>query len=205
MLGKTHVSAGVAVSLAVLRPTGIAGLACAVAGGAIGGWISDVDIRGIKFLRGTLASVGVLALAAGVWLAAWLLPGVGVLGEMAPEVSRRAVAGAVAFGAITFFGSLTSHRGFTHSLVGCASWVASLALFWPQVAPGFAAGLCSHLALDLLNKSPKGAMQLFFPFKKRMCLNLCRSDGAVNSLVGTLATGVSLVLGGWFLAQALWG
>ena len=111
--------------------------------------------------------------------------------------------GAALFAAVTIAGSLTSHRGFTHSLLGCALWYFAMSLLWPQLAPSFGIGLCSHLALDLLNCAPKGSMQLFFPFKRRACLNLCRADGLVNALVwvGSCIVGVAYV--GWFFMQAV--
>ncbi len=202
VLGKTHVCAGVAVSLVALQPSSVAGLMCVAAGGALGGWIPDVDVRGAKLARGTIASACVVAMAFAGRLLAELLRGINVLGEVASPMGAAGVVGSALFAAVTIIGSFASHRGFTHSLLGCALWYFAMSLLWPQLAPSFGVGLCSHLALDLLNCAPKGSMQLFFPFKPRVCLGLCQADGLVNSLVWVGSCIVSVVYIGCFLMQA---
>lgn len=193
MLGKTHVSAGMAASLLVLQPVSVAPLACALLGGALGGWISDVDVRGAKLVRGTIVSVCVVALAFASRFLAEMLSKVEALQAMAPEMGPASVVGAALFAAITLLGSVTAHRTFTHSIVGCALWYVAACLLWPQVAPAFGIGLCSHLILDLLNKAPKGSMQLFFPLKTRVCLDVCRADGFANALVWSTSVIVCVV------------
>ena len=193
MLGKTHVSAGMAASLLVLQPVSVAPLACALLGGALGGWISDVDVRGAKLARGTIVSVCVVALAFASRFLAEMLSKVEALQAMAPEMGPASVVGAALFAAITLLGSVTAHRTFTHSIVGCALWYVAACLLWPQVAPTFGIGLCSHLILDLLNKAPKGSMQLFFPLKTRVCLDVCRADGFANALVWSTSVIVCVV------------
>ena len=193
MLGKTHVSAGMAASLLVLQPVSVAPLVCALLGGALGGWISDVDVRGAKLVRGTIVSVCVVALAFASRFLAEMFSEVEALQAMAPEMGPASVVGAALFAAITLLGSVTAHRTFTHSIVGCALWYVAACLLWPQVAPTFGIGLCSHLILDLLNKAPKGSMQLFFPLKTRVCLDVCRADGFANALVWSTSVIVCVV------------
>ena len=193
MLGKTHVSAGMAASLLVLQPVSVAPLVCALLGGALGGWISDVDVRGAKLVRGTIVSVCVVALAFASRFLAEMFSEVEALQAMAPEMGPASVVGAALFAAITLLGSVTAHRTFTHSIVGCALWYVAACLLWPQVAPTFGIGLCSHLILDLLNKAPKGSMRLFFPFKTRVCLDVCRADGFANALVWSTSVIVCVV------------
>ena len=193
MLGKTHVSAGMAASLLVLQPVSVAPLVCALLGGALGGWISDVDVRGAKLVRGTIVSVCVVALAFASRFLAEMFSEVEALQAMAPEMGPASAVGAALFAAITLLGSVTAHRTFTHSIVGCALWYVAACLLWPQVAPTFGIGLCSHLILDLLNKAPKGSMRLFFPFKTRVCLDVCRADGFANALVWSASVIVCVV------------
>lgn len=193
MLGKTHVSAGMAASLLVLQPVSVAPLVCALLGGALGGWISDVDVRGAKLVRGTIVSVCVVALAFASRFLAEMFSEVEALQAMAPEMGPASAVGAALFAAITLLGSVTAHRTFTHSIVGCALWYVAACLLWPQVAPTFGIGLCSHLILDLLNKAPKGSMQLFFPLKTRVCLGVCRADGFANALIWSVSVIVCVV------------
>ena len=199
MLGKTHVCAGAAASLVVLQPATASGLICAAAGGALGGWMPDVDVRGAKLARGAIASACVVAMAFAARLLAGLLPVGNALAEIAPSMGAAGFAGAALFAAVTIAGSLASHRGFTHSLLGCAFWYFAMGLLWPQLAPSFGIGLCSHLAFDLLNCAPKGSMQLFFPLGRRVCLNLCRADGLVNALVWA----VSCIVGVAYIVRFL--
>lgn len=199
MLGKTHVSAGMAASLLVLQPVSVAPLVCALLGGALGGWISDVDVRGAKLVRGTIVSVCVVALAFASRFLAEMFSEVEALQAMAPEMGPASVVGAALFAAITLLGSVTAHRTFTHSLVGCALWYVAACFLWPQVAPAFGIGLCSHLILDLLNKAPKGSMQLFFPLRVRVCLDVCRADGFANALVWSASVIVCVVYVGWLI------
>ena len=199
MLGKTHVSAGMAASLLVLQPVSVAPLACALLGGALGGWISDIDVRGAKLVRGTIVSVCAVALAFASRFLAEMFSEVEALQAMAPEMGPAAVVGAALFATITLLGSVPAHRTFTHSIVGCVLWYVAACLLWPQVAPAFGIGLCSHLILDLLNKAPKGSMQLFFPLKTRVCLDVCRADGFANALVWSTSVIVCVVYVGWFV------
>ena len=199
MLGKTHVSAGMAASLLVLQPVSVAPLACALLGGALGGWISDIDVRGAKLVRGTIVSVCAVALAFASRFLAEMFSEVEALQAMAPEMGPASVVGAALFATITLLGSVTAHRTFTHSIVGCVLWYVAASLLWPQIAPAFGIGLCSHLILDLLNKAPKGSMQLFFPLKTRVCLDVCRADGFANALVWSTSVIVCVVYVGWFV------
>lgn len=199
MLGKTHVSAGIAASLLALQPMSVAPLACALLGGALGGWISDVDVRGAKLVRGTIVSVCVVALAFASRFLAEMFSEVEALQVMAPEMGPASVVGAALFATITLLGSVTAHRTFTHSIVGCVLWYVAVSLLWPQIAPAFGIGLCSHLILDLLNKVPKGSMQLFFPLKTRVCLDVCRADGFANALIWSASVIVCVVYVGWLV------
>ena len=199
MLGKTHVSAGMAASLLVLQPVSVAPLACALLGGALGGWISDIDVRGAKLVRGTIVSVCVVALAFASRFLVEMFSEVEALQAMAPEMGPASVVGAALFALVTLLGSVTAHRTFTHSIVGCALWYVAASLLWPQIAPAFGIGLCSHLILDLLNKAPKGSMQLFFPLKTRACLDVCRADGFANALAWSASVIVCVVYVGWLV------
>ena len=57
MLGPTHMAAGIAASLVILRPTTVTGVICAVSGGVIGGLISDIDCKNFKPNGGTIPNI----------------------------------------------------------------------------------------------------------------------------------------------------
>ena len=45
MLGKTHITLGIASSLIITQPETVSGVIGAMVGGAIGGWIVDIDCK----------------------------------------------------------------------------------------------------------------------------------------------------------------
>ena len=45
MLRKTHVSIGIATALAVIHPGTVASCVFAIIGGAVGGWLPDIDLN----------------------------------------------------------------------------------------------------------------------------------------------------------------
>ena len=57
MQGKTHVATGIAASLVILHPTTVTGVIGSVVGGAIGGWISDIDCRRGHMSEGSIAGM----------------------------------------------------------------------------------------------------------------------------------------------------
>lgn len=199
MLGKTHVSAGMAASLLVLQPVSIAPLACALLGGALGGWISDIDVRGAKLVRGTIVSVCVAALAFASRFLAEVLPGSPALQAIAPEMGPASVVGAALFAGVTLFGSFTAHRTFTHSIVGCALWYVAVCLLWPQIAPAFGIGLCAISSLTCSTKPPRGQCNCSFPSRRA-----CASTYAVLTALQTRSSGAlpllcaSCTWDGWF-------
>ena len=80
-----------------------------------------------------------------------------------------------------YLGSKTSHRSFTHSILGCLVYTFILSYgFEFNVLMPFLCGFVSHIILDLFNK--KG-IALFYPCKGRFCFNLCESNGKTNKLL----------------------
>ncbi len=45
MLRKTHISMGITTALIMLRPATVPGCLCALLGGAVGGWLPDIDLN----------------------------------------------------------------------------------------------------------------------------------------------------------------
>ena len=82
-------------------------------------------------------------------------------------------AGLVGFVLIGGFASVSSHRGFSHSLLALALFAGSLWLVFPAMTIPFAITFASHLILDLLNKK---SLRLFYPAEKGICLGMfyCR-------------------------------
>ncbi|MDD6449142.1 MAG: hypothetical protein PUF78_05415 [Lachnospiraceae bacterium] len=65
MLGKTHIAVGVTASLAIVQPATPISLLSTIAGGAIGGWICDIDVRSTEKGDTTIPNLILLVLLAG--------------------------------------------------------------------------------------------------------------------------------------------
>ena len=198
MTGKTHVIVGAAAGLvaaSALAPglASPAGLACAAAGGALGGMLPDLDVRNTarplqeRLARGGCAALLVAGLAMEA-AAGW------PLARRAAEAGLEVVAaGAIALLALCCAARLSTHRGFSHSLLALAGFAAATWLVCPPLAPCVAAGMASHLALDALGRRP---VRLAWPARRGVCLGLCKTDGVVEAccLVAGLAVAVYAVL-----------
>ena len=159
MMSKTHIAVAVAASLAVLLPTSAIGCLAAVAGGAVGGNLPDIDIRSNSHCRDALYGriiAGAIAVSA---LAADCHHDGGVCAYVIGHFGATTVAGAAALVALCAIGALSGHRTSSHSLLGLALFSTAVWAVCPALATPFAIGFASHLALDLLNKQK---LQLFF-------------------------------------------
>lgn len=189
MMGRTHLAAGVACALAVAAAgeSAAATVALAVAGGAVGATLPDLDVkRGVEALVVRAIAAALVVPAAVLALRAPLAAGVPALLAAPPAVLGLAGLLAVCAGI-----RLSAHRGFSHSLAALAGVTASLALVWPQVAPYVAVGFASHLALDALNHR---RVRLLWPAGRGFSLGLCSADGLVNRLVFSVSCLAAAIL-----------
>ena len=194
MTGRTHVivgaAAGVAAASALGWPVAVTELAAAAAGGALGGTLPDLDVRNSAHpLRDRLARVAAVALLA---LAICLDATAGwPLARRAAQAGLESIAlGAVAFAALCCAARLSAHRSFSHSLLALVGFAAATRLSCPPLAPALAAGLASHLVLDLFNHRP---IRLLWPVRRGFCLGLCKTDGIVDACC--TAAGLVVVAG----------
>lgn len=181
MMGKTHISVGIAAALIASQATGADGVAIAVAGGAAGGILPDFDLQSSPKLREPPhTQVIVLAL-----VVASLIVDVVNRGPMMTAVlgssQSSLVTGAALFIGALFFGMRTAHRTFTHSILGTLVMGAAVSLICPPLTVAFVAGFVSHIALDLLNKK---SIQLFYPLKAgKFALRWFYADGIANRVL----------------------
>ncbi len=199
MLGKTHVAVGVAASLAIVHPDTMPGVITAVAGGAVGGWISDIDLSDGE-AEGEAGGFILTAIVTGLCLFVDYRVGGGICDFVISNWGIKTLAGILLFIAGAAYGVMvSSHRSFTHSILSVVVFTGALILACEPLALPFCIGMISHLLLDLPNQ--KG-MQLLFPIKKRFCLNLCPSNGRANSVLMGIGTIAACILAGWFLINS---
>ena len=202
MQAKTHITAGAAAALAITHPATVPALICAVAGGGVGGWISDIDVRKNPDAKGVLESLPSVLFVVVISLALDYFFGLGIVESVTSNAGVGTVVGAVMFAALFVAGAASPHRTITHSLLCCALWGLSVCLVHPQLGAAFSIGLATHLALDLFNKRGE---QLLFPLKRRFCLGRCPSNGRADQVLGAVGLTATVVLAGWFGVGALAG
>ena len=201
MLGNTHITAGITTSLLVFRPTTMLEFVATVAGGAVGGAICDIDCKRSDLNRDTIrgAVLGCAVIAAALVLDLRL--GHGIYDYVQKTFGAATVFGLLGFFVCCIWGARSKHRTFTHSLTGGLAMSGCAYLVCKPFGLAMGAGMVSHILLDLLNRR---RVQLFYPLKKpRICLNLCDSDGIVNTVLSGIFTLSSSILVPWYAITAL--
>ena len=191
MMGKTHLTVGVAAALAAVQPKSMAGCFAAVIGGAIGGVLCDIDTLRNEGHNDSIAiQLSALAAAASLLAADWRL-NTGICRYVLSIDQNRLLYGALALFTLWVIGFFSDHRGFTHSITAGALFSQAVWMICPPVVMPFAAAYASHIALDLLNK--KG-VRLLYPMKGGVYCDLFYSDRTANDLLFTFGIIASIFL-----------
>ena len=193
MMGMTHLALGIASALAAAHPGAPAECIVPVVGSAIGSILPDVDIHTRKGRREALftrlAAIGIAV----VLLPAGLAGETGIYALTGQRSPQSMLIGTLLMTWALLQGRCSRHRTFTHSLLFALVTGYAVQCICPPFLPSFLLGMGTHLAADLMNRSP---MRLLYPLKKGICLNLCRSGGRVNRALCTLSAGyIAYVLG----------
>ena len=204
MQGKTHIAIGVALSLAILHPETATGIVADVAGGAIGGWLCDIDLKkkDLNYDSGKLSNFILIAFVVGIALFLDKRIGNGICDYVISHWGQISIVGIVMFLCLCIIGLFSSHRTFTHSILALILFSASLGIVCFPLMPAFFIGYLSHIMIDLPNK--KGE-QIFFPAKKRVCFNWCVSNGTADTVLRLIGVAVSVILIGWLSIVMLQG
>ena len=185
MLGKTHITVGIAAALAVTHPETVPGVVTAMVGGAVGGWMPDVDCKDIDVDREKGLDIIIDALFIGAFIVVDALVGNGMCQYIRDNwgvVVWGSLFGLIILGLL---GYLTKHRTFTHSFLGMALFCTAVYFFCRPAALAFAIGYASHLFADMFNKL---GLQLFFPILKwRPCWKVCASNKKANKILFWIA------------------
>jgi len=182
MTERTHLAAGIAAALLIAQPKTRDELTCAIVGGALGGIMCDVDVKAASSRYAEMTASALTCALLGVDY----MTGGGVCAGIIS--GGGAVIGAVLMVLLIMLGLVSEHRGRTHSILYMALTSFSMTLIDSGIAAAFALGFASHLLADAVNMQPE---KLLYPYKKGVCLKLCRSDGFINELCFTLAVSLS--------------
>lgn len=187
MMSKTHLTVGMADALAFTSINTPAECAIAIAGGAIGGVLADVDTLDNDYhadaLIGELLAFGTLGIVFVLdHFFKW-----GICNSIIAD-RNQSILGFIGVVVLWIIGFKQNHRKFTHSILATFLYPISLGMIYRPLAWVCFVGYISHLILDLLNK--KG-IQLFFPLKSTFCLYLCYAGKIANKVfmwLGFIAT-----------------
>lgn len=196
MTGKTHIAAGVAASLILIRPNDIKDIITTVVVSAFSSLIVDVDIKSSKFsklLKKLVFLIVTIAISSALVDYVFNL---GYLKEIINKINDRSIImillGIITVIFLSYIITKSGHRGFTHSLTAlllvvyaCYIWLI------PIISYPIIVGYGMHILADITNK--KG-VQLFYPFKTRYCLKLCKSNGLADKITFFSCTAIYMIM-----------
>ena len=194
MMGLTHIAVGIASSYLVIQPKTPSELVAATVGGSVGGILADIDVKIDKHnqysLRTSLdalySEIIALAISAGAIVADYLSGG-----TIISKIIGHAIRSIVGFGILVLLiviGELSKHRDRTHSVLAMMLFSGALFLVEESIGAAVAVGYCSHLIVDLFNKSP---IRILYPLKKGICFKICYADRVGNELFFAASVGVA--------------
>lgn len=195
MLGKTHITLGMASALILTLPGSASAVVTAMAGGALGGWMPDLDarhrdkaadkVRVREPIFGKIVNVACIA----AFLVLDLVLGKGMCRYVVDHWGIPPACALLALAILAYLGSQTEHRSFTHSFLGMALFCAAVWFFCRPAAIPFTIGYASHLTADFFNFR---GLQLFFPLKRKYSLKKCPSNGRVNQILFWICLGLTV-------------
>lgn len=178
---KTHVMCANLVSLYLMKPDNISELLITCGVASLGGLVPDVDLKDStsdKLFDRLMTSLITIVLMS--FLIKYFFD-IDLYCKIKEYDIFSYLISICLFIIIAYFGSKSSHRSFTHSILGLFIYTGILfyGFGFNVVIPYFVSHL-SHIVLDLFNK--KG-IALFYPSRFRFSLDLCESNGKVNKFL----------------------
>lgn len=206
MLGRTHFVLGMASALIVIQPQTVPEVIGAMAGGAIGGWIADVDIknRNVERSAETKREIVYDTIIESLFLLAFIVvdyfTGKGMCQYVIDNWGLSVWGGLLGLTTLSVVGLFTKHRTFTHSFLAMALFSGMMFLFCQPVMIPFLIGYASHLVSDFFNKQ---GIQLFFPLRWKPCLRMCLSDKKANRYLFWICLTIDILLGAYLFSKGM--
>lgn len=167
MLERTHFVLGMASALVITQPQTVPEVIAAMTGGALGGWIVDVDLKNRdieqsdEVHRENIYDTIIDAIFILAFIAVDFFIGKGMCQYVIDNWGVKVWGALFGILILMLIGLNTKHRTFTHSFLAMALFSGSVYLFCKSAAIPFLIGYGSHLISDFFNKL---GLQLFFPF-----------------------------------------
>ncbi len=195
MMAKAHVTIGMAAAFTTTQPQTIPEALPVIVGASLGCLICDIDCDIASEKTDSSRWRIVMAVVAIAALIEDHLLDAGMWRSLAERESYLWFAGLVGFVLTCTFAGVSSHRGFSHSLLALVLETVSVWLVFPMVAVPFAIAFASHIALDIMNKRP---VRLLYPAKKGFCLKWFYADRLANkffAFAGSIWLIVIIIIG----------
>lgn len=193
MLAKAHITVGMAATFTIAAPESIPEALPVITGASLGCLICDLDCDNPREKNDSSHWRVVMLLVALAALFEDYHIDAGMWRTLSQSGSYLWCLGVAGFVMTCAFASISSHRGFAHSLLALALESVSLWLVFPTAVGPFVIAFVSHLVLDMTNKKP---VRIFYPAKQGICLDLFYADRLANKLCAAFGT-VWLVAAVW--------
>ena len=181
---KTHIAVANLITLSIIKPNTVSSLLITVGASTLGALLPDVDLKDSttdKLFDRLMTSL-ITIIIMGVLINYFF--NINIYNKI-KEYSNiyNYLISIILFIVMSYLGSKTPHRSFTHSILGMTLYTIILYYSFNTnfIIPYFISHL-SHIILDLFNM--KG-IALFYPLKYRISLKLCESSGTINKLLFT--------------------
>ena len=182
---KTHVACGNLISLFLIKPKTVSGILITIASSTLGSLLPDVDLKDsttdklFDRLMTSLITIIIMSILIKYFFNINLYQIIKSYNNLFNYLITICL-----FIIMSYLGSKTHHRSFTHSILGLFIYTAILSYsFTVNIVIAYFISHLSHMLLDLLNM--KG-VALFYPFKYRFSFKLCESSGIFNQLLFSL-------------------
>lgn len=179
MLSKAHITIGMAAAFTIMAPESVPEALPVITGASLGCLICDLDCDNPREKQDSSHWRILMAVVAAAALFEDYHIDAGMWRTLAQSGSYEWCAGAAAFALLCAFASISSHRGFSHSLAALALETLALRLVFPAAAAPFAIAFATHVILDMTNKRP---VRVLYPFRKGVCLGWFYADRLANKL-----------------------
>ena len=185
MLAKAHITLGMAVALAIAAPDSVPEALPVITGASLGCLICDLDCDNPREKQDSSHwRIVMFAVAAATLFEDYHIDA-GMWRSLAQSGSYLWCVGAAGFALTCAFASVSSHRGFSHSLAALALEAISLRLVFPAVAMSFVIAFASHIILDMTNKRP---VRVFYPLKKGISFGWFYADRMANKVCAAVGS-----------------
>ena len=177
MLGKAHLTIGMAAAWTLAMPETVPAALPVIAGAAAGSLICDIDCDSPAERRDASKQRILAAVITAAALIIDGLTGAGMCRTITESGSYLWCAGIAGLVLTVAFANVSAHRGFSHSLTALAMETFFLYLIFPQCVKPFVIAFITHILLDITNKK---RLRLFYPAKKGVSLGLFYADRMAN-------------------------